>query len=579
MVVADRDDDDVDGIADGAASVVASRAQSDATPLDARYVGATLTPASGIASGVGSARLLVQGRPLAWGERIPAGARLQGVTPGRLRLTARAGDRTWPVVVDVYGFEFRDGENRTLDVARERASLTRTPPTRENLAEPEAPFEDVDALRIVVASPQEAPFGSVSVHSVTEDGARLDALRDVSLLPVSCGAGLSCVASAPLRFVVDEVDRWHPLVSSRSVRAEVGGAVAVVDRDGRKLQAIRVEGPRATAAGAIARHKLFVRPIVLRTSSGGGPAVGGTDAGAVEILRQELALASATWGQCGITFGPLEEQSIALVDPPPPYLVAFGDDTGLAASGGEISFRVSGTPLTVVTKKGWSTHQAALELVRVATAKGFRATLSPNARIEAGAAPSVDVLLKTKAGKPAHVTLVASSDPTLGVAVGAVELDDGLHHFRDTDAAAGTLEERALVKAVEDGDPRTVEVIVVPYFAGGGRIGESFIGSDGSSLRNVVILDRAGVRARRTSSTLAHELGHVILDEPGHPDDFGTDTPTLLMDSDASDASPFGPRRLTLDECARALRQSGPSANVPLLSPWKLRPIDFDKRK
>ena len=136
---------------------------------------------------------------------------------------------------------------------------------------------------------------------------------------------------------------------------------------------------------------------------------------------------------------------------------------------------------------------------------------------------------------------------------------------------------RTLVKAVDDGDPRTIEVIVIPFFAGGGRIGESFIASDGSSMRNVVIIDRAGVRARRTSMTLAHELGHVILDEPGHPDDYGIDTPTLLMDSDASDASPFGPRRLTVDECARAVRQSGPGARVPLLAEWKLAPMKYTR--
>ena len=60
-------------------------------------------------------------------------------------------------------------------------------------------------------------------------------------------------------------------------------------------------------------------------------------------------------------------------------------------------------------------------------------------------------------------------------------------------------------------------------------------------MRNVVLLDRAGIRARKSSLTLAHELGHVLMDLPGHPDDYGVDTPTLLMDSDAADASPVRP--------------------------------------
>ncbi len=165
------------------------------------------------------------------------------------------------------------------------------------------------------------------------------------------------------------------------------------------------------------------------------------------------------------------------------------------------------------------------------------------------------------------------SDATLSVRVGSVDLSDGLQHFTDMDAAAGTLEERTLLKAIDDGDPSTIEVVVVPLFQGGGRIGESFIGSDLSSVRNVVLLDRAGIRARKSSLTLAHELGHVFMDLPGHPDDYQIDTPTLLMDSDAADASPFGPRRIPVEQCARALRQSGPKSRSPLLEEWPIGPI------
>jgi hypothetical protein len=116
----------------------------------------------------------------------------------------------------------------------------------------------------------------------------------------------------------------------------------------------------------------------------------------------------------------------------------------------------------------------------------------------------------------------------------------------------------------------------VPSFAGGGRIGESFIGADGGATRNVAIEDRGGGRAGQASFAMAHELGHVLLDDPGHPDDFGADTPTRLMDADAANASAFGPRRLLVAECARAVRQSGPGAPVPLLAPWPLRPLGKD---
>lgn len=578
-LIADRDDDDADDKPDGEADFVPTNARVDVVTLDARYVGTTLTPRSGKES----ARILVQGRPLAWGERVPAGAQLQGIAPGHASLMARNGAREWTLAVDVHGVGVRDGAKKPVDMARQRASIERTPPARVDLDDADRTFDDPDALRIVTTSPEgSSALGALTVDSLSADGATLDLIRDVRLTSVACDAGVpsgaTCSASAPLRLVVDDVDRSHPLVATRSVRAEVGGALVVRDAAGKKLQAIRVAGPRASSVGPIGRHRLTIHPVVMRLTPGGAPAVGGTDAGAIAALRQELALASATWGQCGISFGPVTQMDVKVVSPPPPYLVAIGDDVGLPASGGEIRLKIEGKAVSVITKKGWSTRQVALELQRNAQRLGLDAQLSENARIGPGAAPSVDVALKRVDGQLATVELVSSSDATLSVNVGAVDLTDGLQHFGDTDSVAGTLEERALVKAVDDGDPRTIELVVIPFFSGGGRIGESFIASDGSSMRNVVIIDRAGVRARRTSLTLAHELGHVILDEPGHPDDYGIDTPTLLMDSDASDSSPFGPRRLTVDECGRAIRQSGPSARLPLLTEWKLTAMKYPPR-
>ena len=573
VLVADRDDDDADDRPDAEADSLPPAGRVDLVTLDARYAGATLSPQRGAES----ARVLVNGKPLAWGERLPAGAQLQGLVPGNASVLVRTTNRDWTLSLDVHGVGLRDGDKKAVDLARERASVERTPPARVDLEDADRTYDDPDALRVFTTSPEGTSLGAVSVDSVSADGISLDLLRDVKMLSVACGdgvaAGARCSASAPLRLVVDDVDRNHPLVATRSLRGEVGGALVVRDAAGKKLQAIRVGGPRTSSAGAIGRHRLTIHPVVMRLSAGGAPAVGGTDAGAIAALRAELALASATWGQCGISFGPIAQMDVKVVSPPPAYLVAIGDDVGMPASGGLVRLRIEGKVVEVTTKKGWSTRQVALELQRAAERSGVSATLSENARIGPGAAPSVDVAMKRKDGQLANVELVSSTDTTLAVNVGAVDLTDGLQHFGDTDSVAGTLEERALVKAVDDGDPRTIELIVIPFFSGGGRIGESFIASDGSSMRNVVIIDRAGVRARRTSLTLAHELGHVILDEPGHPDDYGVDTPTLLMDSDASDSSPFGPRRITLDECGRAIRQSGPAARLPLLTEWKLSPL------
>jgi hypothetical protein len=345
---------------------------------------------------------------------------------------------------------------------------------------------------------------------------------------------------------------------------------------------IRVLGPRSSPVGAIGRLRATLRPVVVRVTPGGAPAIGGNDAGAVAALRAELGSASAIWGQCGVTFGDARQIEVKLVDPPPSHLVAIGDDLGIAASGGHVRLQVDGKPLDVQTRPRETPDRVASDLARVAEKAGFVAVVSPNARIGPGLAPSVDVSLRRKDGALLAVETVPgtplSTDATLSVRIGSVDLSDGLQHFTDMDAMAGTLEERTLLKAIDDGDPSTIEVVVVPLFAGGGRIGESFIGSDLSSVRNVVLLDRAGIRARKSSLTLAHELGHVLMDLPGHPDDYQVDTPTLLMDSDAADASPFGPRRIPVDECARVILQAGPKARVPLLSDWPITPVPIEAK-
>jgi hypothetical protein len=236
--------------------------------------------------------------------------------------------------------------------------------------------------------------------------------------------------------------------------------------------------------------------------------------------------------------------------------------------------RIDEKSVEIRTEEGASPRSLARRLSFAIEKAGFSATISDNSRITPGALPTSDVLVKRRNGTPAVVRSpeegVVSSDRTLGVCLGAVDLSDGLQHFTDGDAVAGSLEERALLKYLDDGDPTTVEVVFVPSFATGGRIGESFIRGDRSSLSNMVIEDRAGIRSDRIAFALAHELGHVLLDVPGHSDDFGVDSPTRLMDSDSADPSAFGPRRLSVDECARAVRASGPAALVPILKTWPL---------
>jgi hypothetical protein len=578
QVWADRDDDDENGVPDGEQGALPPAARVDLVPLDKSLVGATLQVVSG---GEHARLVLPQVGPRPWGV-LSGPAWIQGLSPGRVELVAHRPRGVTRVTIDVRGIDLRSGTGEVVDMARSHASLDRTTPSRIE-GPPDAPYDDPDALRVGLAVPDDGSGldgdKAIAVESVSSLGTRLDVLPRLPLAPAPCArpyAGVRCWASPPLRLVIDDVDRSHPLVADRSIKAELGGAIVLRDA-GRKAQMIRVLGPRTSPVGPIGRLLATLRPFVVRVTAGGAPAIGGTDAGAVDALRTELSAASAIWGQCGVTFGDARSIDVRTVDPPPSHLVAIGDDLGVAASGGEIRLRVEGKTLSVSTSPGESPDRVASDLARQVEKSGLVAVVSPNARIGPGLSPSVDVSVRRKDGALCAVDTVPgvplSTDPTLSVRIGSVDLSDGLQHFTDMDAMAGTLEERTLLKAFDDGDPRSIEVVVVPLFAGGGRIGESFIGSDLSSVRNVVLLDRAGIRARKSSLTLAHELGHVLMDLPGHPDDYGVDTPTQLMDSDAADASPFGPRRITLDECARVVRQAGPAARVPLLTEWPITPL------
>ncbi|HZO16195.1 MAG TPA: hypothetical protein VFB62_23130, partial [Polyangiaceae bacterium] len=278
---------------------------------------------------------------------------------------------------------------------------------------------------------------------------------------------------------------------------------------------------------------------------------------------------------CGISFGPPEKARVEIVDPPPAHMLVFGCDHGLPASGGSARLRVDGTSMSVPLDPGMLPSEAARRMATAIRARGFEVRVFDNPRTAASAHGTTDLSVRTASGKLAELSQdgPVSSDATLTACIVHVNLEDGLQHFGDVDSAVGTGEERALIRAYDDGDPTTIDVFVVLGFALGGRIGESFIGADGGTIKNVVLIDSAGLRSGRGSFTLPHEIGHVLLDDPGHPDDFGVDTPTQLMDADASDPTAFGPRRLGLDECKRVIRQSGPGTPVQLLTPWPLSPI------
>jgi len=463
-----------------------------------------------------------------------------------------------------------DFRGERLELGSLQASLSRTLP--EELGS--LPGPDHDALRFLLLGPPDSSLEALEVLTLSAEGRPLDVIVNFRTDPVTCPEGVApelvCRQTLPLRLVGDALERNHPRLKQRSLRAELGGTLRLA-LAGQKLAEIPVAGARRLDGAPLPRLRARLRVLVLRARSGGAPAVGGSDNGARQLMQQELASAAALWGQCGVDLGPLAKASVEIVEPPTKQLLTVGCGLGQAASGGSLRLKSGRKSVVLKTQPGESPVSVALRLASALGAPGKAPRVFENQRAADEALPSADVLLDGPGRWQRADSEPLSSDPTLPLCLGQLDLSDGVTHFGDGDAFVGTFEERALLRAFDDGDPGSVEVLVVPELDGGQRIGESFIVSPGSSLSSSVLIDRSAVAAGARSFALAHELGHVFLAMPGHPDDFGVDQSWSLMDSDVADGTIFGPRHLSLADCQRALTQSGPNALVPVLQPLPSR--------
>jgi hypothetical protein len=569
LLFCDVDDEDDDGLSD--------RELLPSNPVSAeiRWLHATSPAEQHVLAIRGAAvRVLSGGRELKEGSSpavLQPRIGLQGVAPGLAQLVRDSGS----LELRVYELIAMDAEGRRVDLATSHASLSRTLPDSLRPRE-ERIQHDGDALQWQLIGPDAGMPQEVSLVSLGSAGRPLDRLDRIPLSPATCPLHtpheLRCRGGPLIRATTDALDRQHPRALERSLRAEVGGRI-VVYSGGLKAGSIRVGGPRQTRLGPLERYRGTLRVRVLRSGPGAGVAVGSDLAGGLEVARRELGVANALWGQCGIQFGDPSELDVQVVDPPPPHMFAVGCGLGLPAGGGTFMLSAAGRRFEVDAQPGSSPAQVAQRVAHQLGQAGLRAVLSPNPREDFAAYPSVDVLVRGAQGQYVPLDILRATvhpETDLAVCLGAVNLSDGLSHFTDADAAVGTLEERSLLKALADDDPSTIDVLLLPYFVTAGRVGESFVDATGLGVRNAVILDRAGVRAGARSFALAHELGHILLQLSGHPDDFGLDSPTSLMDADAADASVFGPRRLSVSDCERAILQSGPDAPLPLLRAWPL---------
>lgn len=461
----------------------------------------------------------------------------------------------------------RTADGADVPLARARMNVVRSAPSAAEAHE----GPDDGSLVLFFSGVGAILPPTIDVFSTTRAGAPLDALRSLPLTAASCPAGTSpevaCAVTPRLRGVVDDADRDHPSARSRSIRVELGGRLGVRAEGIGPDVALRVAGP-AAVVGAADRMIAGLRVRVVRDAPRRNPSLGTSTDDAIRRAREEIAWANAALAQCGIE---LAESAVEVVDPPPPSMIAFGCEAGAWASGGEVRFSIDGKAVVVSLAPRTTPREAARAAAAKIEALGFSAILSDNTADTLSIVPTSDLLVRRRGGGASPTVLPASgaredelsTDASLRVCVGRVDLSDGLTHFSDANATSGTLEERALLKAFDR--DAGIEVFFVPSFASAQRVGESFMGEDLGPIRNVAVEDRAGVRAGSATSTLAHEIGHLLFAQAGHPDDYAHDTPTLLMDSDAVGADAYGPRRVPIEDCIRARHEHGPGGKVELL--------------
>ncbi|MGE0327522.1 MAG: ImmA/IrrE family metallo-endopeptidase [Polyangiaceae bacterium] len=565
----DDDDDDGNGLADRVDQSLAPRGVDERGELSGKLFELGADPSRAAA---GHLRLF-------YGERAIGGAVVRRTSTNTSPISLQAsGVGEWPFRVDarprvaIALRAYRVASGKWVAPAYAAVSRERPGGWGEG--------SDPEAFSLGVRAPKGLLPKQVWLRSYSAKHRQVDIRGPLELSGVACptmDGDTECGVSQALRLVTTSVDRAHP-EAGLALRVELGGHVELDLSEHRAPRTapaeLHVIGPApATAPARLGEVRLRVH--VLRQGSAGSPAIGGSDEGAKRVMQRELRDSAALWSQCGLEF---KLERLEVVDPPVTSMLSVGCEQGAQSSGGGLELNVGTKTLKLRWPAGLGPRQVAEKIRGAIIRLGFDVELSDNGSTGYTNLPTLDLEVRERRGSKlgAPVGLFAleegsekrpiSDDATLPLCLGEVSLRDGLDHFNDFNASSGTVEERSLIKALQDDDPGTIELFVVPSFVNSGRIGESFIYTAGASVRNVLIVDRAGIRAGSRSFVLAHELGHVLLDMPGHPDDFGVDDPGRLMDSDASESSVFGPRRLSLDDCRRVWSQSGSSAPLPLIT-------------
>jgi len=567
----DADDDDDDGVADYAQS---ERIKSD----ELRVLRLRGLDGSAVIRSEGPVRLVVNGAPVASAtDRDVVLLQATGVSERAddAALVVVHGGREQRIGLTSVGLHWLDAQNQSLLPAQAVLGVSRSITHDRSLPreiEPDVTSPDPENVRVEVTDVStKAAVVYAQLSSRDAQSKVTDTLRHLALHRVG---DTQRFRSGFVRLVADATDESAPEVADQVLRVRLRDRVALMLGDPRAplTQDIFVgrAGPLRDERSVL-RGKLRIS--VLRLATDGESVLGEDAARAERLSREQVVIANEIWSQCFIDFGRPEATEVHIVDPPPPALLAVSDLDGLPAAGdGQIRFMAGDKRIGPIrTTQNASPRQTAEAIVKALNKVGFSAHLSPNPRTENGADRSCDVIVQNSKGKLVRLSADGrtplSTDTQQTVQIGRVDLGDGIQEFDNDVSANGTLEERTLVKLLVDRDPETVDVLLINHFVSTERQGEAFIESDDSDMANVLIFDRNAVRYQRQAWVQAHELGHILLDEPFHPDNLGPDRSYLLMDSDARQGRVTGPKRLSEAECKRARRRSGPTGKPTLLRP------------